>query len=310
MLKVPTVVCALCFSVQSSVLANPAVLASVPALAPSSNTESVPVLITSSNTESVPALAPSSNTESVPVLSPSSNTESVPALAPSSNTESVPVLSPSRDTVSVARALGKLGTPYQVFLSPGIGVSISVPDGEFIEKVWLDDPSAIVVDANGCLSGLPRIGECKGEATALHLRAIERLNFPGVLVSHSSLLSVMAATGGGKRNIYLFEVIPSARAKQTVFSIAIENPQPVPAIAPQVEVRPTAIAAQAVERGAAIATSASLYPQNSPIWNRVRDFVSRLKGGQSVRAAAAASGVSLELLYKLQTLGVLSGSNI
>jgi hypothetical protein len=255
-LKVPTVVCALCFSVQSSVLANPAALASV---------------------------------------------------APSSSTESVPVLTPSRDTVSVERALGKLGTPYQIFLSPGTGVSISVPDGEFIEKVWLDDPSAIVVDANGCLSGLPRIGECKGEATALHLRSIERLNFPGVLVSHSSLLSVMAATGGGKRNIYLFEVIPSARAKQTVFSIAIENPQPVPAIAPQVEVRPTAIATQAVERGAAIAQTASLYPQNSPIWNRVRDFVSRLKGGQSVRAAAAASGVSLELLYKLQTLAFFAG---
>lgn len=255
MLKVPTAVCALCFSVQSSVLANPAALASVP------------------------------------------------VLTPSSNTESVPVLTPSRDTVSVERALGKLGTPYQVFLSPGIGVSISVPDGEFIEKVWLDDPSAIVVDANGCLSGLPRIGECKGEATALHLRSIERLNFPGVLVSHSSLLSVMAGTGGGKRNIYLFEVIQSERAKQTVFSIAIENPQPVP-VAPQVEVRPIAIAAIAVERGASVAASASLYPQNSPIWNRVRDFVSRLKGGQSVRAAAAASGVSLELLYKLQTLGV------
>jgi hypothetical protein len=286
-LKVPTAVCALCFSLQVSVLASPVALASVP------------------------VLTSSPNTKSISVLDSSLNTKSVLVLASSSDTKSVPVLTPSRDTVSVERAMGKLGTPYQVFLSPGTGVSISVPDGEFIEKVWLDDPSSIVVDANGCLSGLPRIGECKGgDATALHLRSIERLNFPGVLVSRSSLLSVMAATGSGKRNIYLFEVIPSERAKQTVFSIAIENPQPVPQSAPQVEVRPTAIAAQAVERGAAIAASASLYPQNSPIWNRVRDFVSRLNAGQSVKAAAAASGVSLELLYKLQTLGVLSGSNI
>jgi hypothetical protein len=137
------------------------------------------------------------------------------------------------------------------------------------------------------------------------------LNFPGVLDSHSSLLSIIAVAPGGKRNIYLFEVIPSPSGKQTIFSIAIENPQPAVALAPQfVEVRPKAISALAVERGASIAAATSVYPPNSPIWNRVRDFVSRLRGGQGVRAAAAASGVSLELLYKLPTLGVLSSSNI
>lgn len=310
MLKVPTALCALCFSVQSSVLASPAALASVPVLIPASNTESLPVLIPANNTESVPVLAQKSNTASVPALAQKSNTASFPVLTQKSNTASVPVLTPSRDTVSVERALGNLGTPYRVFLSPGTGVSISVPDGEFVEKVWLDNPAEIVVDANGCLSGLPKVGECKGDATALHLRSIERLNFPGVLVSDSSLLSIIAASSDGKRHIYLFEIIPSRQGKQTIFSIAIDRPQPVPAIAPQAEVRPIAIAAFAVERGAAIAAEASLYPQNSPIWNRVRDFVSRLKGGQSVRAAAAASGVSLELLYKLQTLGVLPDSNI
>jgi hypothetical protein len=278
-LKVRT---ALCFSLLST-LTSPGVLASVPAVNYFANTASIPTVNSVANPESVT----------------------------DRSTESTSVLTPSRDIVSVERALGNSGSPYRVFLSPGTGVSISVPDGEFVEKVWLDNPAEIVVDANGCLSGLPKVGECKGEATALHLRAIERLNFPGVLVSDTSLLSIIAATPDGKRNIYLFEIIPSARGKQTIFAIAIENPQPAIALAPQVEeVRPKAISALAVERGASIAAAASIYPPNSPIWNRVRDFVSRLKGGQGVRASAAAAGVSLELLYKLQTLGVLSGSNI
>ncbi|MCU0543226.1 MAG: hypothetical protein MUE44_13810 [Oscillatoriaceae cyanobacterium Prado104] len=278
-LKVRT---ALCFSLLST-LTSPGVLASVPAVNYFANTASIPAVNSVANPESVA----------------------------DRSTESIRVLNPSRDIVSVERALGNLGTPYRVFLSPGTGVSISVPDGEFVEKVWLDNPEQIVIDANGCLSGLPKVGECKGEATALHLRAIERLNFPGVLDSHSSLLSIIAVAPGGKRNIYLFEVIPSPSGKQTIFSIAIENPQPAVALAPQfAEVRPKAISALAVERGASIAAEASVYPPNSPIWNRVRDFVSRLRGGQGVRAAAAASGVSLELLYKLQTLGVLSSSNI
>lgn len=292
---------ALCFYLLSA-LVSPAVLASVPVTNSPQNTASIP---------SVPVQKSITNTASIPVMNSSPNTGSVPAVNSSIDATSVPVLAPSRDIVSVEQALGNSGSPYRVFLSPGTGVSISVPDGEFIEKVWLDNPSEIVVDANGCLSGLPKIGECKGEATALHLRSIERLNFPGVLVAPSSLLSIIAATPDGKRNIYLFEIIPSAGGKQTIFSIAIERPQPVVAIVPQVaETRPKAISALAVERGASIAATASIYPPNSPIWNRVRDFVSRLKGGQGVGAAAAAAGVSLELLYKLQTLGVLSGSNI
>ncbi|WP_293351585.1 MULTISPECIES: hypothetical protein [unclassified Microcoleus] len=306
MLKVRT---ALCFSLLS-VLGSPAVLASNPVVNSSQNTASVITINASGDVTSVNVANVVANTASFPVANFSQNTTSIPALNSSTDATSVPAPTPSRDTVSVERALGNSGSPYRVFLSPGTGVSISVPDGEFIEKVWLDNPAEIVVDANGCLSGLPKVGECKGDATTLHLRSIERLNFPGVLVSDSSLLSIIAASSDGKRHIYLFEIIPSGQGKQTIFSIAIDRPQPVPAIAPQVEVRPIAIAAFAVERGAAIALSASLYPQNSPIWNRVRDFVSRLKGGQSVRAAAAASGVSLELLYKLQTLGVLPDSNI
>jgi len=74
-----------------------------------------------------------------------------------------------------------LGETPTIALAQGQGVTITfIPTNRIIEKVWLDNPAWVTLDADGCLEGL---GSSKCEqsgATSIHLRRIAPLPIPGL----------------------------------------------------------------------------------------------------------------------------------
>lgn len=93
------------------------------------------------------------------------------------------------------------------------GVNLSfLPTGEVIQRVWLNDPSRVVVDFDGCLpqsGGSQDCGESSG-ASIIHIRQLsERIDFPAVAVSgngRSVHMTVVTVNPSRQRRIYQFSL--------------------------------------------------------------------------------------------------------
>ncbi len=96
------------------------------------------------------------------------------------------------------------------------GVNLSfLPTGETIQRVWLNDPSRVVVDFDGCLTqpgGLGGGQDCgdANSASVIHIRQLsERIDFPAVAVSGNGQLvhmTVITVDSSGQRRIYQFNL--------------------------------------------------------------------------------------------------------
>ena len=193
-------------------------------------------------------------------------------------------------------------------LVPGYGVNLSfVPTKEIIKKVWFDNPGIASLDADGCLSGLGR--ECEEEgANVLHLRSIKPINIPGLPKTNSSLLTVVTEASQG-RKVYLFKVVTKPKSKQnTVRTIEI-----IPDSKIATSTMRSVVDSQAdfnqIRRGLIVAYNQRLITKNSELWNRVANFLNKIRSGEPVAQAAQNSGISLQLVSKLQQLGITSNPN-
>ncbi|NEN94161.1 MAG: hypothetical protein F6K50_00900 [Moorea sp. SIO3I7] len=182
--------------------------------------------------------------------------------------------------------------PYPVALAPGYGVNISfISTGEVIEKLWIDNPSFVAVDVDGCLDNLVAKKNCEyNQATVIHLRRIEELDIPGIPKTNSTLLTVVTRSVEG-RQIYLFNVTPADRPSEVV----IEFNKPTPSV--------DFIVVDAIERGIFRATLQGLLVKGSELHRKLDNFVVFLKDGQTISNAATQAGISLELADKLQKMG-------
>lgn len=216
--------------------------------------------------------------------------------------------------VSASVAAGQRGQKLTtIYLMPGYGVNLSfIPTGETVQKVWFDNPGIATLDVDGCLEGLGR--ECKQEgASVLHLRSIKPMNVPGLPKTNSSLLTVVT-NGSDRRSVYLFRVVNnSASAKNRVHMVEV-----VPdAIAPSPSILtslPSAIDAQVdfhqIHRGLIIALNQRLIIENSVLWNRIMSFLAKVRSGELLSIAAQTSGISMQLVTKLQEMGNITNSQL
>ncbi len=120
-------------------------------------------------------------------------------------------------------------SPLNIPLAPGSGVSINfAPAGETIQKVWLDNPSFVTIDADGCLAGLPSFGDdCQESyASLIYLRRINDLTIPGLPKSSQSLLTVVTEKQG-QTNIYVFRINKASTASKLVFEVISSHPKTV-----------------------------------------------------------------------------------
>ena len=210
------------------------------------------------------------------------------------------------------QASGVGAAPTNIKVAPGAGVNIMVPSGEIIQKAWLDNPAFVTLDADGCLEGIAKKCEVNRPATLVHLKLIESLNFEGLPAANHSLLTLVSNGSGGSQ-VYLFKIHPSdkigyytvqivgqnfTQARQTL-APPISNPTLQPTEIPRI----STISIPGIERGIHVAVQRSLLISGSQLWNRINDFLSRIKAGQSPEMAMRAAGISQDLVMKLQQLG-------
>lgn len=213
-----------------------------------------------------------------------------------------------------AEAMGQIGGELvRIELSPGYGINLSfIPTGETVEKVWLDNPAIATLDADGCLSGLggsgiqassnQQQGQCESQgATVLHLRQINPLNFPNLPKTNSTLLTAITRGKTG-RHVYLFRIALGSN-KPKYHTVEVVPPTITATVPKYRSVVDSATDWQLMSRGLAVAEQKLLVKRSQPLWNRIQNFLIAVKGGEQIESAAAASGVSLNLVRRLEQLG-------
>lgn len=247
------------------------------------------------------------------------------AIAVASGWQNSVLASPAVQRISAEVAMGTTGTPISLSLSPGYGLNISfISTGETVEKVWLDDPSWVTVDVDGCLRGLSTTNNCdRPGATVLHLRRIQELNFPGLSQSpnKSSLLTVVTRGTSGRR-VYVFRIRlgrPSGTPPQYHTVEVVDNNVISPPSNASVAVASTLGRAfninvdssgkvdrqtfARIERGVNLSVERRFLRQGSPLWYRLAYFLTRLKDGFPLEQARVDSNISLQLINRLYQLG-------
>ncbi len=216
--------------------------------------------------------------------------------------------------VPISVATGQRGEKLTtIYLLPGYGVNLSfIPTGETVQKVWFDNPAIASLDVDGCLEGLGRKCEQEG-ASVLHLRSIQPMKIPGLPKTNSSLLTVITNGSNGRR-VYLFRVV-AAHSASTRNHVHMVEVFPDPASSPSIPTPlSSVIGAQGdfnqMRRGLMVALNRRLITENSVLWNRIVSFLGKVRLGEPLSQAAQTSGISLQLVAKLQEFGNISNSNL
>ena len=110
-----------------------------------------------------------------------------------------PSLAIEVNNMSSSQAEGRTGAIPRLQVWPGVGLNLNfVAMGEYIYKVWLDDPSRITIDFDLPID--------TGQAQIIHLRRIEGLEFDHLPATTSTILTVVAQTRQEQRKIYQFQI--------------------------------------------------------------------------------------------------------
>lgn len=222
--------------------------------------------------------------------------------------------------ISISEATGGQGQPAVIELAPGMGVNISfLAAGETIEKVWLDNPSFVTLDDDGCLAGLgtaQQAQNCSG-ASVLHLRRINPLQFPNLPQTNSSLLTTITSAN----RVYLFrvvkvtqpkyytvEIIPPSRTRMC--SVLSQSAAQIPTSRAQLSARASNYDLENLNRGLEVAVASRFVSKSQPLYGRIQNFLALAKAGKPIELAAQQSGISMNLVKRLNELGMNNRSSV
>jgi hypothetical protein len=119
---------------------------------------------------------------------------------------------PAKRQIGVSQAMGVSGVTSVVSLSPMQSLNISfIKTGEIIKKVWLGNPSKVVMDYDSplCKDGA-KDSNCG--ATVINLRQLAQpidldMNLPASARGNLTSLTVITTGAGGLRNLYQFQLV-------------------------------------------------------------------------------------------------------
>jgi hypothetical protein len=119
---------------------------------------------------------------------------------------------PAKRQIGVSQAMGVSGVTSVVNLSPMQSLNISfIKTGEIIKKVWLGNPSKVVMDYDSplCKDGA-KDSNCG--ATVINLRQLDQpidldMNLPASARGDLTSLTVITTGAGGLRNLYQFQLV-------------------------------------------------------------------------------------------------------
>ena len=185
---------------------------------------------------------------------------------------------------------------------PGFGINISfLPAKASIVKVWLDDPSKVVLDFDEPLCLAAEQTNCEsGRPSIIHLRRIQGLTFPHLPSADSTLLTAVVETISGERQIYTFR-IELAAGEPEYHTLAIS---PEPSTQPAIQVGSRQANLEAVELGLQVAASRQLIERERLLWRKIQTFLALARNGVAVSEAAQQAGVSLAVITRLAGWGL------
>jgi hypothetical protein len=218
--------------------------------------------------------------------------------------------------VGAETAQGTYQTSVQrVVIGNTQGVTLSwLQTGETLQRVWLDDPSRVVVDFDGCLpSALLNSGEggnstdqC-GDAQVMRVRQLnQRIEFPvNVTASRGNLVSLTVVTTNpaGQRKIYQFQLVLTGSAPP----ISLINIIPAPALAPaqltsvSQEYQQTIL--RQLSQGLAYAEASKLIDTGSPAYTQLRQAIALMQQGTPFAQAVQQSNVPNALIDRIRSYG-------
>ncbi|BAT56748.1 hypothetical protein NOS3756_57600 (plasmid) [Nostoc sp. NIES-3756] len=210
-------------------------------------------------------------------------------------------------------ASGTGAKPQTINVWNGHGVSISFYGvGEAIQRVWIDDPSQILIDTDGCLKGIDSECEQPG-AGLLHLRRIKKLSIRGLPQVRATHLTIITQTITGERKSYHFVVAPS-NGKPQYSQIAITGDESPPLATPPPRtlqpITQTMNTSRQIRFGVAVAIRNKLLQPSSALHGRIEQLITYLVQGDELSTAANKAVVSMELVNKLIQLGQSPSLNI
>jgi hypothetical protein len=131
---------------------------------------------------------------------------SLPAIAHSET------IFPAKRQIGISQAMGVSGVTSVVSLSPMQSLNISfIKTGEIIKKVWLGNPSKVVMDYDSplCKDGA---NDSNCGATVINLRQLAQpidldMNLSASARGDLTSLTVITTGAGGQRNLYQFQLV-------------------------------------------------------------------------------------------------------
>ena len=119
---------------------------------------------------------------------------------------------PAKRQIGISQAMGVSGVTSVVSLSPMQSLNISfIKTGEVIKKVWLGNPSKVVMDYDSplCKDGA---NDSNCGATVINLRQLAQpldldMNLPASARGNRTSLTVITTGAGGLRNLYQFQLV-------------------------------------------------------------------------------------------------------
>lgn len=211
--------------------------------------------------------------------------------------------------IPIAQAQGG-GAKLSVWLGSGTNIDFT-RTGEVIQKVWLDDPSALAVDFDGSLggSGSDNGGSQGTGASVIHLRRVTGISFPNLPETASTLLTAVTQSSDGGHHVYQFQVNYGSGTPQyaTVALMPGQSSSSAGAGAGSshlvVSNGRTATLSD-VDRGLQQAISQNLIAASSPIVSRTQDFLARARNGTAMQSAADEANISMAVVSRLATMGM------
>lgn len=199
---------------------------------------------------------------------------------------------------------------------PGSGTNIDFTrTGEVIQKVWLDDPSALTVDFDGSLGdsgGFDDGGSQGAGASVIHLRRVTGISFPNLPRTASTLLSIVTQDSGGGHHLYQFQVNYGAGtpAYATVALMPDRSSSRAQTDGELVVGSSRMATLSDVERGLQQAISQNIITSSSPVVARTQDFLARVRNGDPLQSATDGAGVSMAVISQLALMGMSTGHSL
>jgi len=199
-----------------------------------------------------------------------------------------------------SKATGTQAQLQTVEVWPGHGVSISFYEtGEVIQRVWLDDPSRILMDVDGCLQGLSDRSNCKDSGAGLiHLRQINPVSIRGIpIATNGAHLTVITQSPAGTRQVYNFRVLTSKGTPR--YSTISITPDVTRKEAPPAD----SIIVATITKGLQVAAEKRWITPSNPLWQKLQQLIQELQSGKNLTNAAESLKVSPQLIERLLQLG-------